>query len=168
MSSVNTGFHSSYGMPYIVQLLTMTHEIGHNFGSEHDLTAACAPGDSSGGNYIMYPSASNGIYANNLLFSTCSRNQIASVLSTSQDCLSHATPHCGNGIVEGDEVCDCGVSCSETSCCTSSCTINTDAGYTCSPQNPLKYPCCTREDGSPNQVSAVTWKHPQHATFDRD
>eukprot|EP00041_Stephanoeca_diplocostata_P000867 m.17478 g.17478 ORF g.17478 m.17478 type:complete len:898 (+) comp11236_c0_seq2:234-2927(+) len=155
MTAVNTGFHSSYGMPYVVQLLTLTHEVGHNFGSEHDLTSACAPGDANGGNYIMYPSASNGIYANNLLFSTCSRNQISSVLSSSGDCLSQETPHCGNGIVEGDEVCDCGIACSATSCCTSICTVNTDAGYTCSPQNPLKFPCCTSEDGSANQCQFV-------------
>ena len=39
----------------VIQLITLSHELGHNFGSNHDTSSACTPGDSgdSGGNYLM-------------------------------------------------------------------------------------------------------------------
>jgi disintegrin and metalloproteinase domain-containing protein 10 len=39
-----------------VSQITFAHEVGHNFGSEHDQDQikACTPGDSAGGNFIMY------------------------------------------------------------------------------------------------------------------
>lgn len=58
---------------------------------------------------------------------------------------------CGDGIVTGDEECDCGRDamgrslCTPTSCCTSLCKINVAAGHQCSPQNPLRYPCCNTD-----------------------
>lgn len=51
---------------------------------------------------------------------------------------------CGDGIVTGDEECDCGrdamgrTLCKPTSCCTSECKINTLNGAQCSPQNPVR------------------------------
>ena len=39
---------------------------GHNFGSEHDPdTTECAPAESDGGKYIMYPASVSGQWANN-------------------------------------------------------------------------------------------------------
>ena len=31
----NYGFHSAYGISTVVQQLTLTHELGHSWGSEH-------------------------------------------------------------------------------------------------------------------------------------
>lgn len=153
-SSDNTGFHSSYGVPSVVQMLTFTHEIGHGWGANHDTTEACSPGNDNSGNFIMYPSATDGSRSNNMLFSTCSTAEMTSSLQR-VSCFVQATAHCGNGIVEEGEDCDCGAECGWQSCCTSSCTVNTNAGYTCSPQDPIRFPCCTPEDGSANQCQFV-------------
>lgn len=153
-SSDNTGFHSSYGVATTVQMLTFTHELGHGWGSNHDTTSDCAPGNNYGGNYIMYPSATDGTRPNNVKFSNCSAAEIWETLKDA-GCFVRATAHCGNGIVEAGEDCDCGVDCTSLSCCTSDCTVNTDAGYACSPQDPIRFPCCTPEDGSANQCQLV-------------
>ena len=44
----------------------------------------CSPGDSAGGNYIMFPSASRGNLGNNDDFSTCSINYIRLLIDRSQ------------------------------------------------------------------------------------
>lgn len=54
---------------------------------QHDTTSVCAPygttqPDSSNGNYIMFPSATQGNLPNNAKFSTCSKDAIARVLET--------------------------------------------------------------------------------------
>ena len=56
-------------------------EMGHNFGSTHDLATntACAPGGTQG-NYIMYSRATSGKAANNDEFSSCSLNLIGLVI----------------------------------------------------------------------------------------
>jgi hypothetical protein len=142
----------------VIQLITLSHELGHNFGSSHDTQLSCTPGDTgdSGGNYLMYPAATSGNLRNNLLFSNCSRSDILTVMNKKSGCFTKSTPHCGNGIVEYGEDCDCGLACTNKSCCTSSCTVNTNAGYTCSPQNALRFPCCTAEDGSGSQCQVVS------------
>lgn len=47
--------------------LVTTHELGHNFGAEHDPDniAHCAPSDDHGGKYVMYPIAVSGDHVNN-------------------------------------------------------------------------------------------------------
>lgn len=47
--------------------LVTTHELGHNFGSEHDPDDMpdCAPREAQGGKYVMYPIAVSGDHANN-------------------------------------------------------------------------------------------------------
>lgn len=44
-----------------------THELGHNFGAEHDPDniAHCAPSDDRGGKFVMYPIAVSGDHVNN-------------------------------------------------------------------------------------------------------
>lgn len=47
--------------------LVTTHELGHNFGAEHDPDglAECAPSEDQGGKYVMYPIAVSGDHENN-------------------------------------------------------------------------------------------------------
>eukprot|EP00049_Salpingoeca_infusionum_P006381 m.105994 g.105994 ORF g.105994 m.105994 type:complete len:906 (-) comp13291_c0_seq4:613-3330(-) len=122
-----------------VHTTTLAHEIGHNFGSNHDERADCTPGGASG-NYIMFPSATDGSKPNNHKFSICSRDAIAQALDSQRDCFQDSAAGCGNGIVEGDEQCDCGDECDSDPCCTKDCTV--PAPKQCSPQDPIKFPCC--------------------------
>lgn len=46
--------------------LVTTHELGHNFGAEHDPdNNDCAPRDEKGGKFVMYPIAVSGDHGNN-------------------------------------------------------------------------------------------------------
>lgn len=47
--------------------LVTTHELGHNFGAEHDPDNIpyCAPSDDHGGKFVMYPIAVSGDHVNN-------------------------------------------------------------------------------------------------------
>lgn len=47
--------------------LVTTHELGHNFGAEHDPDNIpyCAPTDDQGGKFVMYPFAVSGDHVNN-------------------------------------------------------------------------------------------------------
>lgn len=68
------GFFCSFKYALIVFLINMqeadlvtTHELGHNFGAEHDPDniAYCAPSDEQGGKFVMYPIAVSGDHSNN-------------------------------------------------------------------------------------------------------
>ena len=82
--SLNTGVVSflNYGqdVPQPVSRITFAHELGHNFGSPHDVTPDCAPGGNNG-NFIMYFRATTGREFNNDKFSTCSRSSIGAVIA---------------------------------------------------------------------------------------
>ena len=85
--------------------LTWAHEMGHNFGSPHDTTSNCI--NQPGGNYIMYPQATDGSQTNNRLFSPCSIASMTAVIeakgSSTDGCFTaqSGVAFCGNGIVEG-------------------------------------------------------------------
>ncbi|KAL8772466.1 MAG: hypothetical protein Q9209_002418 [Squamulea sp. 1 TL-2023] len=119
----------------------IAHESGHTFGAVHDCDqSACANQNSvsaqqccplsesqcdAGERFIMNPSTGQGISA----FSPCSLGNVCSALgrnSVSQSCLTDnkgvptiSGRQCGNGIVEGDEQCDCGgeAACGDNPCC---------------------------------------------------
>jgi hypothetical protein len=140
----NTGVNFGSIVTPFVASLVFAHEVGHNWGAEHDpLSAICSPGDDNGGNYIMFAAASDGSKANNGQFSMCSTQQMSRVVSfLRKGCFVEAGVGCGDGEVSGDEECDCGEECTPTSCCTSDCRVNRQL-YQCSPQNPIRFPCCT-------------------------
>ena len=132
-------------LPRRVTILTLTHEFGHNFGSGHDGSGHCSPGGSFG-NYLMYPSSSDGDKPNNRAFSQCSKDSVAPVIANKGNCFDEVTgPVCGNGLVEGDEECDCGDAalCSlNDPCCTppggegsdAECHFRRELGKVCSPR----------------------------------
>ncbi|XP_042264262.1 disintegrin and metalloproteinase domain-containing protein 10 [Thunnus maccoyii] len=158
--SLNTGIitvqnYASH-VPPKVSHITFAHEVGHNFGSPHDSGIECTPGESKlqdkkeKGNYIMYSRATSGDKLNNNKFSICSIRNISAVLQKKRDdCfVESGQPICGNGLVEGEEQCDCGY----VDQCTDNCCYNANEeegkkcklkpGKTCSPS---QGPCCTKE-----------------------
>lgn len=68
-------------VPEAVSQITFAHEVGHNFGSEHDPDdSKCSPGMNNGGNYIMYRRATTGTDRNNRNFSECSTAQMGPII----------------------------------------------------------------------------------------
>lgn len=146
---LNTGLSSSvnWGRKLLTEEadIVTAHEIGHNFGSEHDPeTDECAPADTTadGGKYIMYPASVSGQLPNNKVFSPCSKRRILEVLrSKSQFCFSEPRSEiCGNYKKEDGEECDPGgIVPQDTLCCTKDCKLN--KGALCS--DGYDSPCCS-------------------------
>lgn len=129
--------------------LTLSHELGHNFGAQHDSYSSGCLSDSypggTAGNYIMYPYSQSGTLANNNKFSSCSIISMSKVVAAvvgdkGRFCFRAPNlPVCGNMVIEAGEDCDCGFpgDCTESCCNPSNCKLN--AGAKCSPS---QGPCC--------------------------
>lgn len=145
-SVTNVGGESTSGANVVARTSTewqvIAHETGHMFGAVHDCdrtlcassTAVsaqqCCPISTTGCDanslFIMNPSTGTNIQA----FSACTVGNICSAFfrkSVSDNCLVDnravtsliTGQQCGNGIVEGDEQCDCGgpTACAGNRCC---------------------------------------------------
>ncbi|XP_067943444.1 disintegrin and metalloproteinase domain-containing protein 10-like [Watersipora subatra] len=170
--SLNTGIVTTLNFQrdviFSVSQLTFAHELGHNLGSPHDeeTSLECSPGNGGGGNYIMYPKATDGDQLNNNKFSACS---IASMNEVMNEHARHngdgacftvySKATCGNKVVESGEDCDCGWDdeCEET-CCNPQMTtydplLYTPCTYTNSSQcSPSEGACCG-SDCKPRKAS---------------
>lgn len=127
--------------------LTLTHELGHSFGAEHDEPFCVSEVDKPYGNFVMYKLASNGTLPNNWKFSSCSKKTIASVIANRGLCLLVPTgPICGNQVVEQGEECDCGfpeTTCQQVdSCCTPPSLLFAQDGVGCK-SDPAKSHYCS-------------------------
>ena len=145
--NLNTGLSSSrnhQGQRVITREadLVTAHELGHNWGSEHDPDMAeCSPRAREGGSYLMYTYAVSGYDVNNKKFSPCSLRSIKKVLAAkSSQCFTEPEDSfCGNLRVESDEECDAGFPGSEERdpCCDENCRLRPRAQ--CSDKNSA---CC--------------------------
>lgn len=152
-TALNTGWSTtlnSNGDTVLAQQaqLVTAHELGHNWGAEHDPdTDSCAPSSLFGdGKYLMYAYSVSGSDDNNNRFSECSRRDIAAVLKTKgQQCFSKSKDKdnlCGNGKIDTDEQCDAGYlgRFGLDPCCSQFCRLNNQNA--CSPYNSE---CCSKQ-----------------------
>ncbi|XP_049271971.1 disintegrin and metalloproteinase domain-containing protein 10-like [Rhipicephalus sanguineus] len=161
--SLNTGIITfiNYGahVARVVSEITFCHEMGHNFGSPHDEpdSSPCVPKDKNAGTYIMYWQTTKGTLPNNHHFSQCSVSNMSNVIkpmlqgtSKRENCFeADSGPICGNGLVEGEEQCDCGYT--ETECQEKCCYARKNSvkargctlkpGATCSTRSGLNASC---------------------------
>lgn len=147
-SYLNTGLTSTknYGKTILTKEadLVTTHELGHNFGAEHDPDniPMCAPSDDQGGKFVMYPIAVSGDHFNNKRFSNCSKVSVGKTLRIKAHlCFKERNSKvCGNSRVEEGEECDPGLlHLTDDPCCTADCKFKPAAQ--CSDRNSA---CCRK------------------------
>jgi len=149
----SSGVNEAHATSDVWSTETMTHEMGHNFGADHDGNRnSCAPDQ-----FVMAAIGSVTFgEESKLTWSTCSDNYISSkiqslrgtpanCLGNSPDTIVGSTPVCGDMIVSGNEECDvavdpvrctaeckfkASVQCTEGECCSASGTFK-PAGTVC-------------------------------------
>ncbi|XP_035208976.1 disintegrin and metalloproteinase domain-containing protein 12-like isoform X3 [Stegodyphus dumicola] len=128
---------------------TVSHELGHNFGMEHDTDECQCPDDKC----IMSPSSSS---TSPRRWSSCSLEYLELAYSQGMDyCLKNRPtdiigPVCGNGFLEEGEECDCGLKefCSNHCCNATTCELYSNA--TCAVGG-----CCDTETCQVKKVATL-------------
>ncbi|XP_005096215.1 disintegrin and metalloproteinase domain-containing protein 17 [Aplysia californica] len=149
-SARNVGFSTPVDamrkpLPISKYVLVMSHEIAHNFGSNHDPVdqARCAPTSEQGGKFLMWPYSGSPVDTNSRRFSPCSLEELSAVMKNKAH-ICFRPRHtldsaCGDGLVSLAEDCDPGfTSDRQDKCCEARCRFS--PGAVCSP---LNHPCCT-------------------------
>nr|API81317.1 disintegrin and metalloproteinase domain-containing protein 1 [Hemiscorpius lepturus] len=122
------GVNMDHSNVVAVVATTVAHELGHNFGMEHDTDECECPEEKC----IMGPASSD---ISPHYWSSCSREYVHMAFQRGMDyCLrnvpsSVAGPICGNGFLEEGEECDCGLKeyCNNLCCNASTCRLTSNA-----------------------------------------
>ncbi|XP_034489289.1 disintegrin and metalloproteinase domain-containing protein 12 [Drosophila innubila] len=123
------GVSMQHSQVLAVVATTMAHEMGHNFGMEHDSSDCHCPDEKC----VMAASSTAVVPVH---WSSCSIDQLTIAFSRGMNyCLRNKptrlfdSPQCGNGFVEPGEQCDCGLPAHcENSCCNAhTCMLHSNA-----------------------------------------
>ncbi|MGH0119417.1 UNVERIFIED_CONTAM: hypothetical protein FKN15_022552 [Acipenser sinensis] len=128
------GISSDHSDNAIGVAATMAHEMGHNFGMNHDATGCCLASPEDGG-CIMAAAIGHPFPK---VFNRCNKKELQKYLGTGGGkCLfnmpdtkaMYGGQRCGNGYLEEGEECDCGEvnECSSPCCNANNCTLKVGA-----------------------------------------
>nr|XP_019575544.1 PREDICTED: disintegrin and metalloproteinase domain-containing protein 21-like [Rhinolophus sinicus] len=125
---IDCGVNNFQGDPWSLFALTVAHELGHTLGMRHDEEFCLCGQRGCIMNAVRVPADS---------FTNCSYADFTKTTLNQGWCL-HTPPslgevltlkRCGNGVVEGEEECDCGSTkqCEQDPCCLLNCTLRPGA-----------------------------------------